>query len=222
MAAAAIGSRCLLSLTRLLTLPSGWLVLSKPHAQPTPAPAGSSAHIIGLAPPPKPSDAQRFSAAMMPHLDDAYTFARYLTRGDAASEDIVHDAYIRALGAYPGFRGGDAKAWILSIVRNCFLTWAKSRSRGRMVSDDDAIAAAMDERTPEDALDAQDAGALMRRLIGALPSQLSEVIVLREVEELSYRDIAETLGIPIGTVMSRLARARAQLAKAWRESGGAA
>jgi RNA polymerase sigma-70 factor (ECF subfamily) len=221
MAAVAIRLHWLPSLTRL-TPRTGWFVLSKPHTQPIPSAAHPSARVIRLAPAPKPGDAQRFSTAMLPHLDDAYTFARYLTRGDAVSEDIVHDAYIRALRAYPGFRGGDGKAWILSIVRNCFLTWAKARARGRMVSDEDVLAAARDERTPAHALEDQDTGAAMRRLIEALPAQLSEVIVLREIEELSYREIADTLAIPIGTVMSRLARAREQLAKAWREGGGAA
>lgn len=220
MAAAAVSSHWLFSLTRLASR-TGWLVLSKPHTHASPSPARASARVVRLAPSPKPGDAQRFSAAMLPHLDDAYTFARYLTRGDVASEDIVHDAYIRALRAYPGFRGGDAKAWILAIVRNCFLTWAKSRSRDRMVSDDAALEGATDERTPANALDEQDTSATMRRLINALPPQLSEIIVLREIEDLSYRGIAETLGVPIGTVMSRLARARAQLANAWREGGRA-
>jgi len=221
VAAVAIRLHWLSSLTRLAPR-TGWFALSKPHAQPDPSTARPGARVIRLAPPPKPGDAQRFSVAMLPHLDDAYTFARYLTRGDAASEDIVHDAYIRALRAYPSFRGGDGKAWILSIVRNCFLTWAKARARGRMVSDEEAIAAASDERTPAHALEDHDTSTMMRCLIEALPAQLSEVIVLREVEELSYREIADILAIPIGTVMSRLARAREQLAKAWRESGGAA
>jgi RNA polymerase sigma-70 factor, ECF subfamily len=218
MAAVAFGFNRFSWLTRLAPR-SFWVVLNKSHR--APAPARPTARVIRLTPAPKPGDAQRFGAAMLPYLDDAYTLARYLTRGDAASEDIVHDAYIRALRAYPGFRGGDGKAWILSIVRNCFLTWAKTRSRRPTVFDDEAIAAATDNRTPEDVIGEQDADIVMRRLIEALPAQSSEVIVLREIEELSYREIAETLAIPLGTVMSRLARAREQLAKAWRESGGA-
>jgi RNA polymerase sigma-70 factor (ECF subfamily) len=165
--------------------------------------------------PPNGDQSHEFSATMLPHLDSAYSFARYLTRGDAAAEDLVHDAYIRALRAFPSFRGGDAKAWILTIVRNCFLTWAKARNSAKTITDDHAIETAADETTPEQDLARAQQSTIMRRLIAELPPQLAEAIVLREIEDLSYREIAAAIDAPIGTVMSRLARAREQLAAAW-------
>lgn len=201
--------------------PRAWWLATMNKSEPRRAATAKSARarINPLSDRPDPGEAQRFSAAMMPHLDDAYTFARYLTRGDAASEDLVHDAYVRAINAYSGFRGGDTKAWILAIVRNCFMTWVKARANGKTVSDDAAIAVIADDRTPEDALTVQQSSETLRGLIEALPPQLAEVIVLREIEDLSYREIAAIIKAPIGTVMSRLARAREQLARAWRESG---
>jgi RNA polymerase sigma factor (sigma-70 family) len=161
---------------------------------------------------------ERFSALMLPHLDAAYNFARYLTRGGDHAEDVVHDAYARALNAFSDYRGGDAKAWLLTIVRNCFLTSARRRIE---VSASDQFSEIADEAdTPETALARRQTSERMRRLIQALPENLSEVIVLREIEELSYREIAAVIDAPVGTVMSRLARARAALANAWREETG--
>jgi RNA polymerase sigma-70 factor (ECF subfamily) len=172
--------------------------------------------------PPRDNSSGDFSALMLPHLDAAYSFARYLTRGDSAAEDLVHDAYMRALQAFPNFRGGDAKAWILAIIRNCFLTWAKGRDLGKTIADEEVLNAVADERTPENDLVRAQQAQTMRRLIEALPPHLAEIIVLREIEELSYRDIALAIDAPIGTVMSRLARAREQLAAAWRAESGTA
>ena len=210
-----------IALSERLWRARGWWLAAMSKSEPRVAATAKPAHagIIQLSDRPDPGEARRFSAVMMHHLDAAYTFARYLTRGDAASEDLVHDAYVRAIHAYSGFRGGDAKAWIFAIVRNCFMTWAKARANGRTVSDDEAVAAIADDRTPEDALTAMQSSQSMRRLIEALPPQLAEIIVLREIEELSYREIAVIIEAPIGTVMSRLARAREQLARAWREGG---
>lgn len=172
---------------------------------------------VGAPAPREPDRAtiERFRTLMLPHLDAAYSFARYLTRGGDLAEDVVHDAYVRALNAFSAYRGGDAKAWLLTIVRNCFLTSVRRRVE---VSASDELAEIADEAdTPEAALARNQTSETMRRLIRGLPENLAEVIVLREVEELSYKEIAAIIDAPIGTVMSRLARAREALAKAWRE-----
>jgi len=165
---------------------------------------------------------RRFRAIVLPHLDSAYSFARYLTRGDAAAEDLVHDAFSRALRAFSGFRGGDdARAWILSIVRNCFITWARARGVERAAVDNAVLEQmADDDDDPETAAARSQERGMMRRLIQELPAPLAEIIVLREIEDLAYREIAQVIDVPIGTVMSRLARARDALAKKWREEIG--
>jgi RNA polymerase sigma-70 factor (ECF subfamily) len=161
---------------------------------------------------------ERFSTLMLPHLDAAYSFARYLTRGGDLAEDVVHDAYARALNAFSTYRGGDAKSWLLTIVRNCFITSVRRHSE--ITASDEMPEVADDADTPEVALARRQTSETMRRLIKALPENLAEVIVLREVEDLSYKEIAVVIDAPIGTVMSRLARARETLAKAWREETG--
>jgi RNA polymerase sigma factor (sigma-70 family) len=161
---------------------------------------------------------ERFSTLMLPHLDAAYNFARALTRGGDSAEDVVHDAYARALNAFSAYRGGDAKAWLLTIVRNCFITSVRRRSE--ISASDEIPEVADDADTPEAALARNQTASTMRRLIKALPENLAEIIVLREVEELSYKEIAAIIDAPIGTVMSRLARAREALTKAWREEAG--
>jgi RNA polymerase sigma-70 factor, ECF subfamily len=179
----------------------------------------TSAETRGTAPrEPDRATIERFSTLMLPHLDAAYSFARYLTRGGDHAEDVVHDAYARALNGFSAYRGGDAKAWLLTIVRNCFLTSVRRRSE--ISASDEMAEIADDADTPEAALARRQTSAIMRRLIQGLPETLSEVIVLREVEELSYKEIAAIIDAPIGTVMSRLARAREALAKAWREETG--
>src|SRR5262249_15939197 len=140
-------------------------------------------------------------------------------RGDTIAEDITHDAFVRALRAFSTYRGGDAKAWLMAIVRNCFLTWAKGKG-GAHLSTDEIEEMPEERESAEASLMRADDASLMQKLIGQLPRQLGEVIVLREVEEMSYREIATTLDIPIGRVMSRLARARTALADAWRAAEG--
>jgi len=172
---------------------------------------------------PSPEQRRRFEAEALPHLDGAYSFARYLCREDQAAEDIVHEAYVRALRHYDGFRGDDIKPWLFAIVRNCFLSWARTRGR-----DPEAEAAEADEptdlETPETLLIRGEEAAALRALIAALPVHYREVLLLREIEQLSYREIAAAIDAPTGTVMSRLARARTLLAAAWRarQSGEAA
>jgi RNA polymerase sigma factor (sigma-70 family) len=187
--------------------------------------AGRTASPAAAAPvsSPDPEPGRRFHAAAMPHLDGAYSFARYLCHDDHAAEDIVHEAYVRALRGFAGFRGEDIKPWLFAIVRNCFLSWARAKGR-----DPEAEALAEDEvadlETPEAALIRGEEAAALRALIAALPVHYREVLLLREIEQLSYREIATAIDAPTGTVMSRLARARALLAAAWcrREAGGGA
>ena len=165
---------------------------------------------------PPPELARRFHDAAMPLLDDAYSFARYLCRDAGAAEDIVHDAYLRGLRGFAGFRGEALRPWLFAIVRNCFLSWAKAA--GRPVPDEmgEAEAEPIEAETPETLLIRSSDEEALRALIAALPLPYREVLVLREIEQLSYREIAETIDAPTGTVMSRLARARERLAAAWR------
>ena len=158
-------------------------------------------------------DAARFDAAVLPHVRSAYNLARWLTRSDADAEDVVQEAALRAWRFFGGFRGENPRAWFLTIIRRTAMTWL---SRGRAERDaepfDEEIhgaegAAPDPERVAIGAADAR----RLRRALEGLPSRLREVVVLREQEGLSYREIASVAEIPIGTVMSRLARARERL-----------
>jgi RNA polymerase sigma-70 factor (ECF subfamily) len=157
-----------------------------------------------------PADPERFRRLVLPHLDGAYNFARFLCRDSATAEDVVQEAFLRAYRGFGGFRGGDARAWLYAIVRNCVFSSPRSPP-----ADDIAEQQLADEAdTPEDALVRASEIRAVRVAIGALPEPFREAIVLRELEELSYREIAAVTGAPIGTVMSRLARARHMLAVA--------
>lgn len=162
----------------------------------------------------------RFEEAMLPHLDAAYTLARHLLRDPHDAEDAVQDAYLRALRHFDGFRGGDGKAWMLAIVRNVCYTMRRRRSRGVELEFDEELHG---EPSPDDAPDADLVRSATRdavmRAMERLPMELREALVLRELQELSYREIAEVMGVPIGTVMSRLSRARHRVALALREGG---
>jgi RNA polymerase sigma-70 factor (ECF subfamily) len=167
--------------------------------------------------------ARRFRETVMPHLDAAYNFARYLARDPVAAEDIAQEAFLRAFRAFPDYRGGAPKAWLFAIVRNCFLNWAAQRTgAARLVVDEGALSAAQsmalanvadaDQDSPEDALLRRREVETVRAVIENLPEPFRETLVLREMEELSYKEIAALTSAPIGTVMSRLARARQMLA----------
>lgn len=145
--------------------------------------------------------------AIMPHLDAAYTYARYLARDSAAAEDIVQEAFARALRAMGDCRG-DEKAWLMAIVRHCHHDWRRARRY-------EWPAQAEDDREDPAAMNAMESHVTareMRGLIEQLPEPFREALVLRELQEMSYREIARITGAPLGTVMSRLARARAMLA----------
>jgi RNA polymerase sigma-70 factor (ECF subfamily) len=156
-------------------------------------------------------DIERFERMILPHLDDAYTFARYLVRDRHAAQDVVQDAALRALRYFDGYRGGDARAWLLSIVRNVSFTWhQRTRDDARAV---DIAQIAMSDGSETDAAAIENSE--RERIVAAiesLPDEFREVIVLREIEELSYKEISIVIGVPTGTVMSRLARARKRLA----------
>jgi len=157
----------------------------------------------------------RFEDAVLPYLDAAYNLARWLMRDENEAQDAVQDACVRALRFFAGFRGGDGRVWLLSIVRNTFFTRMRSgRARQgdsefdeQMHGTDDAAA------NPEALLLRSHDEAALRRALEALPPEFREVIVMRELEGMSYKEIADVAELPIGTVMSRLARARKRLAQ---------
>ncbi|MBS0382849.1 MAG: sigma-70 family RNA polymerase sigma factor [Proteobacteria bacterium] len=156
--------------------------------------------------------AAAFEGEVMRHLDAAYNLARWLTRNDADAEDVVQEAMLRAFRFFGGFRGGDARVWLLTIVRNTFYTQrAQTPAAGAVDEFDEAVHGGTDDDDPQAmllrAVDAQDLRAALERL----PSEFREVLVLRELEECSYKEIASIMNLKIGTVMSRLARARARL-----------
>jgi RNA polymerase sigma factor (sigma-70 family) len=152
--------------------------------------------------------ADHFRETMLPHMDAAYNFARYLARDPYAAEDIVQDAFLRAFRLFGSWRGEGAKAWLLAIVRNAFLDWVKANRRETACEDPDLQ---IDPETPESLLlQARDV-VMMRAVVERLPEPFRETLVLRELEELSYKEISLITAVPIGTVMSRLARARQML-----------
>jgi RNA polymerase sigma-70 factor (ECF subfamily) len=166
---------------------------------------------------------QRFRETALPHLDDVYTLARYLLGNASDAEDAVQECCLRAFRHFDTFRGGPIKPWLLAILRNvCRAEYA--RRAGVVVGLGDDSGELPDDATPlwNEAREAPDAAALqrldaetMRRLIADLPSAFGEVVVLREINDLSYREIATVIDAPVGTVMSRLARARSMLREAW-------
>jgi RNA polymerase sigma-70 factor (ECF subfamily) len=158
-------------------------------------------------------DVDRFERIVLPHLDDAYTLARYLMRDEHDAQDVVQDAVLRALRYFDGYREGDARAWLLAIVRNCCLTWQR-RHRGdtKVLSLDAGSIPLADPRETDERAIQRSERAVLARALDALPDEFREVIVLREIQELSYKEISDVVGVPIGTVMSRLARGRKRLA----------
>lgn len=168
----------------------------------------------------------RFQAQMLPHLDAAHNLARFLCRDADTAEDIVQEAFLRAFRGFADFRGGSSRAWILAIVRNCHRSWWQARQRsvrtepldagGEDDSGEERTDLPHDEASPEATLLQRAEAGEIREVLGSLPEAFREVLVLREMEDLSYREIADATQTPLGTVMSRLARARALFAAAWK------
>jgi RNA polymerase sigma-70 factor (ECF subfamily) len=158
---------------------------------------------------------RKFEAEALPHLDAAYNLARWLSRSPADAEDIVQEAMLRAWRAYDGFRGVETRPWLLAIVRNCWRNAAADRLRRKHEPIPDEAPLRFEGPSPEQAAITASEGRRLDDAIAALPEEFREVLVLREIEELSYRDIAAIVNVPIGTVMSRLARGRALLKQKW-------
>jgi RNA polymerase sigma factor (sigma-70 family) len=167
-------------------------------------------------------DQTRFSNLVLPHLSDCYALARWLTGNGTDAEDVVQEACLRAFRAIDGYAGGNARAWILTIVRNTAYTWLRNNRPAELVMVDDLEAAANDNAaameadrlhgmTPEASIIAKADAARLKEAIAGLPAEFRETLVLREVHGLDYREIAAVTGKPVGTVMSRLARARRRL-----------
>ncbi len=160
---------------------------------------------------------RRFELLAMPHLDAAFNLARWLTGNTTDAEDVVQDAYLRAFRYLDAFRGDNFRVWLLTIVRNSFLDWLKDNRSGRQLFQPVPPDLEWTDPAPSaeamllDRVDSETLSALMAQL----PAEYREVLILREIEDLSYKDIAAVTGVPAGTVMSRLARARLALRRAW-------
>ena len=163
----------------------------------------------------------RFESVVLPHLDAAYALARWLTRNDADAADVVQEAMLRAFRYFDSYREGDAKSWVLRIVRRTCYSWLERNRPADIVpleaeaGLDDEVGAPPATGNTEALLQSRSDLRRLDTLIEALPTPLREVVVLRELQELGYREIAEVTGVPIGTVMSRLHRARSALRRAW-------
>ena len=164
----------------------------------------------------------RFESVVLPHLDAAYALARWLTRNDADAADVVQEAVLRAYRYFDTYREGDAKSWLLRIVRRTCYSWLERNRPADVVpleadagEEEGGTTALQAAGSTEALLQSRSDLRRLDGLIEALPAPLREVIVLRELQELGYREIAEVTGVPIGTVMSRLHRARSALRQAW-------
>ena len=149
----------------------------------------------------------------MPHLAAAHNLARWLTRNDHDAEDVVQEAYLRAFRFFDSFRGDDPRAWLLTIVRNTCFTWLERNRKPESALPDDIADCNPAQSNPEEVLAANIEASLLRQALEELPLEFREAIVLRELEGLSYKEISQVTSVPIGTVMSRLARGRARLQK---------
>ncbi len=153
-----------------------------------------------------------FEQTILPHLNSAYNLARWLTRNEDDAQDVVQEAYMRAFRFFDGFKGGDGKSWMLAVVRNTCLTWRRREKGSVTAVPFDETAHGSDRAASAEAGLVEEARlGTLRNCIESLPLEYREVIIMRELEELSYREIADAASVPIGTVMSRLARARKRL-----------
>jgi RNA polymerase sigma-70 factor (ECF subfamily) len=178
--------------------------------------------ISGRRPSPKENEANReefqkrlalFEELILPHLDAAYNLARWLTRNEQDVPDIVQEAYLRAFGYFDSYRGGDGKAWLLAVVRNTCRTWQHRQSKQSASVPFDEFVHTGEDAGPdyEREIASQEKMGLLRTCLESLPVEFRAVVVMRELEEMSYQEIAEAMGLAIGTIMSRLSRARKRL-----------
>jgi len=160
----------------------------------------------------KQDELTAFDYAVLPHLDAAYNLARWLTGDDQDAQDVVQEASLRAFKYWKGFSGRDCRSWLLAIVRNTFYSWVRQRSgQPELTETGEFDDVDHDTRNPENLL-LQNAGRdILKAALDDLPAEFREAIVLREMEGMSYKEIADIAGVPIGTVMSRLARARKRM-----------
>jgi RNA polymerase sigma factor (sigma-70 family) len=153
-----------------------------------------------------------FEHDVLPHLNNAYNLARWLTRNDQDAQDIVQEAYLRAFKAYKGFRGGDARPWLMKIVRNVYYTSVQKNSSRQFIDLDDDLAPTNTRlANAEELLIQESSGILIRKALETLPTRSREILMLRELEGMSYKEISIIMEMPTGTVMSTLSRARARL-----------
>ena len=160
-----------------------------------------------------------FEQTVLPHLDAAYNLARWLTRSEQDAQDIVQEAYLRALRFFPAFRGGDAHSWIMKIVRNTCYTWLHENRplQGAMEFDENLFLPDSRDPNPEEVALQNDSDTLVRKALEKLPTNFREVLVLRELDGMSYKEIAEITGMAAGTVMSSLSRARDRFRQALKD-----
>lgn len=158
-----------------------------------------------------PQERARFEQVVMPHLDAAFNLSRWLLRSRADAEDVAQEALLRAYRFFRGYQGGDAKAWLMQIVRNTCYSWLEKSRPVELTTEFEEDLHSLASATPEAIAIAGDDREKLRRALEALPPRFREVIVLRELEGCSYKEIAAITAIPIGTVMSTLARAREKL-----------
>jgi RNA polymerase sigma factor (sigma-70 family) len=156
-------------------------------------------------------DRERFEAVVLPHLDAAFNMARWLLRSPVDAQDVTQEAILRAFRFFPNFRAGNARAWLLQIVRNCCYTWLQKQNVFEDLSDLEESALPVEKHTPESLALATADRKRLATALESLPASFREVLILRELEGCSYKEIASITGRPIGTVMSALARARQQL-----------
>jgi RNA polymerase sigma-70 factor, ECF subfamily len=161
-----------------------------------------------------PQDRMRFEQVVLPHLDAAFNLSRWLLRSRADSEDVAQEAMLRAYRFFRGFHGGDARAWLLQIVRNTCYTWLEKNRPVELMTEFDEELHPQPTNNPESLAIASDDRERLGRALETLPPRFREVLVLRELEGCSYKEISAITSIPIGTVMSALARARQRLQRA--------
>lgn len=158
---------------------------------------------------------RRFEQLVLPHLDAAANLARWLSRSDAEADDVVQEAMLRAFRSFDGFRGASAKPWLLAIVRNCHVNAVIAKKRYSPLPEDHSETVPDPAPSSETLVETAETARDLAAAVAHLPEEFRETLILREMEEMSYRDIASVTGVPIGTVMSRLARARSLLRETW-------